>query len=84
MGGITSRISPESSLVHFNNGRSNGKHREGSTLGDDVRYVLYAMTRKEVEEDLETWRVVFERHGLKTSRTKTEYLPSPQMIQKPQ
>ena len=36
-GGITSRISPESSLVHYNNGRSNGKHREGSTLGDDVR-----------------------------------------------
>ena len=30
-----------------------------------------------VEEDLETWRVVFERHGLKISRTKTEYLPSP-------
>ena len=24
-----------------------------------------------------TLRVVFERHGLKTSRTKTEYMPSP-------
>ena len=34
------------------------------------------MTREEVEEDLETWRVVFERHGLKISRTKTEYLLS--------
>ena len=34
------------------------------------------MTREEVEEDRETWRVVFERHGLKISRTKTEYLPS--------
>ena len=32
---------------------------------------------EEMEEDLETWRVVFERHGLKISRTKTEYLPSP-------
>ena len=39
--------------------------------------VLCAMIRHEVEEDLETWRVVFERHGLKISRTKTEYLPSP-------
>ena len=38
--------------------------------------VLCAMTHEEVEEDLETWRVVFERHGLKISRTKTEYLPS--------
>ena len=35
--------------------------------------VLCAMTREEVEEDLEAWRVVFERH----CRTKTEYLPSP-------
>ena len=36
--------------------------------------VLCTKTREEV---LETWRVVFERHGLKISRTKTEYLPSP-------
>ncbi len=44
-------------------------------FADDL--VLCAMTRQEVEEDLETWRVVFERHGLKISRTKAEYLPSP-------
>ena len=44
-------------------------------FSDDL--VLCAMTRDEVEEDQETWRVVFERHGLKISRTKAEYLPSP-------
>ena len=41
-------------------------------FADDL--VSCAMTRDEVEEDLETWRVVFERHGLKISRTKTEYV----------
>ena len=44
-------------------------------FADDM--VLYAMTREEVAEDLETWRVVFESHGLKIRRTKTDYLPSP-------
>ena len=44
-------------------------------FADDL--VLCAMTREEVEEDLETLRVVFEKHGLKISRTNTEYLPSP-------
>ena len=44
-------------------------------FADDL--VLCAMTHEEVDEELETWRVVFERHGLKISRTKTEYLPSP-------
>ena len=43
------------------------------------------MTSEEVEEDLETWRVVFESHGLNISRTKTDYSPSPTNdIQKPQ
>ena len=39
--------------------------------------VLCAMTSEEVEEDMETRRVVFERHGLKISSTNTAYLPSP-------
>ena len=51
---------------------------------DDL--VLCAMTREEVAEDLETWRVVFERHVLKISRTKrqTNTCRAPQMIQKQQ
>ena len=44
-------------------------------FADDL--ILCAMTRGEVEEVLDTWRVVFERHGLNISRTQTEYLPSP-------
>ena len=44
-------------------------------FADDL--VLCVLTREEVGEDVETWIVVFERHGLKISRTKTEYLPSP-------
>ena len=44
-------------------------------FADDL--VLFAITRAEVEENLEAWRVVFERRGLKISRTKTEHLPSP-------
>ena len=36
-------------------------------FADDL--ILCAMTRGEVEEDLDTWRVVFERHGLNISRT---------------
>ena len=36
-GGIIPSICPGYSLVHYNNGRSNGKHKESSTLDDDVR-----------------------------------------------
>ena len=44
-------------------------------FADDL--IPCAMTRDGVDEDLATWRVVFERHGLTTSRTKTGSLPSP-------
>ena len=52
-------------------------------FADDL--VMCAMTREEVEEDLETLRVMFWRHGLKISRTKqnTCTCRAPQMKQKP-
>ena len=42
-------------------------------FADDL--VLGAVTRREVEVDLETWGVVLDRHGLQI-RTNTEYLSS--------
>ena len=50
-------------------------------FADDL--VLCVMTREEVEEDLDTCRVAFKRHGLKIRRTKKEYLPSPTNGQAP-
>ena len=44
-------------------------------FADDL--TLCDMTREEVEEDLNIWRVVFESHGLQINRTKTEYLLIP-------
>ena len=59
----------------FNQPEQNYCHPPWAMMfADDL--VLCAMTREEVEGHLETWRVVFERHGPKISRTKTEYLPS--------
>ena len=41
-------------------------------FADDI--VLSRQNRKELEDDLEIWRNVLERRGLKVSRSKTEYL----------
>ena len=41
-------------------------------FADDI--VLSRQTHKELEEDLEIWRNVLERRGLKVSRSKTKYL----------
>ena len=47
-------FSPDSYIVHYNNGRSNRKHREGSSrammFADEP--VMCAMTRGGIEEDL--------------------------------
>ena len=43
-------------------------------FADDL--VMCAITREEVEEYLESRRVVFERYGLKINRTKTHGMPS--------
>ncbi len=44
-------------------------------FADDL--VLCAMTREEVDEDLETWRVVFERHGLKSAEQRQNTCRAP-------
>ena len=44
-------------------------------FADDL--VLCAITREKVQDNLETWRVVFESHEMKISRTKTAYLLCP-------
>ena len=39
--------------------------------------VLCETSREKVEQELEWWRDQFARHGLRISRTKTEYMPTP-------
>ena len=41
-------------------------------LADDI--VIASESREQAEEDLERWRFVLERRGMKVSRSKTEYL----------
>ena len=43
-----------------------------NVITDD--FVLCETSREKVEQELEKWRDQFERHGLRISRTKTEYI----------
>ena len=51
------------------------KPPESMLFADDL--VLCETSRQKVEQELERWRDQFERHGLRISRTKTEYMPTP-------
>ena len=49
------------------------KPSESMLFADDI--VLCETSREKVEQELERWRDQFERHGLRISRTETEYMP---------
>ena len=51
------------------------KPPESMLFADDL--VLCETSRETVEQEFERWRDQFERHGLRISRTKTEYMPTP-------
>ena len=82
-------ISPESSIVYYNNGRSITENMEkdppwAMMIADDL--VRCAMTREEVDEDLDTRRVVFFKGmGWRSAEQRQNTCRAPQFfLQKPQ
>ena len=49
-------------------------------FADDI--ILVCKTRAELRRKLSQWRKALEEHGMKISRTKTEYLPFMLMVGK--
>ena len=70
------RLSTQPILYSHYHGQADGGHQEGRTMGYAVcnDIVLSRQNHRELEDDLEIWRNVLERRGLKVSWSKTEYL----------